>query len=341
MRYFTFSQRRSDVASCGSAPLSRFLPIRFAGVVVALIVSCMLIGTWTPGLAEDKVRIRFGTLPVLQALPLYVAKENGFFDQGNLSVVLIPFNTASEKDIAIAGGNLDGYFGDLATPLVIKGNGVDIKIAAVNYTTAGDRRMFGVLGKPGGPYKTVKDLAKVPVAVSSNSVIHLVTEKLLTSGGLASTNVATLEAKNIGLRFQMLVSGQVEAATLPEPLVTAALSKGAVLLADDAGLSESQTVLIFTGSFLKTHPGAAKAFLNAVDKANDLINTEPDAVRGVMVNNIRLPEPLKDKYPVPRFPKLKPPERRAVEDVALWLQGRGVIKSAISFEEIVDEQLAR
>jgi ABC-type nitrate/sulfonate/bicarbonate transport system substrate-binding protein len=78
--------------------------------------------------------------------------------------------------------------------------------------------------------------------------------------------------------LQALLSGQVEAATLTGPLVTAAMAKGATLLADDSGLDVSQTILMFSGPFLKANSREAQSFLKAVNKAAALINTKPDAL---------------------------------------------------------------
>jgi NitT/TauT family transport system substrate-binding protein len=264
--------------------------------------------------ASKKVTIRFGALPVLQALSLYVAQDKGIFARLGVDVELIPFSAAAEKDIALASGNIDGYFGDLVTATVLKGNGRDVAVVATNYDTRRDKRMFGVVVKPGSKYKSLLDLAGVPVAVSSSSV----------------------EAKNIGLRMQMLISGQVEAATLPEPLLTAAEAKGAISLADDSGLSASQTILLFAGPFLKNHPDAVKVFLKAVNEAQRLINSEPDTVRTVMVEHVRLPEQLRDSYPVPRFPDLHAPDKEAVVNIADWLRKRGVIRPQLSYDQIVN-----
>jgi NitT/TauT family transport system substrate-binding protein len=286
----------------------------------------------------EKTKMRFGTLPVLQSLPLYVARDKGFFGKAGVDVELIPFNTAAEKDIALTTKNIDGYFGDLFTPIVMKSNGRDVRIVATNYDTSHDRRMFAVLGKPGSAYGSVKDLAGVPVAVSSNSVIDFVTFKLLTAAGVSPSEVQTIESKNIGLRMQMLLSGQVEAATLPEPLVTAAAAKGAPVLADDAGIPESQTILLFTGTFIEKHPEAVKAFLNAVSEASRLTNSQPDAVRPIMVKHVRLPKPLKDKYPVPRFPDLHAPKADTVRTAVGWLKDRGVLNKRVTYKELVDDR---
>lgn len=308
-------------------------------VIVAILMSCISLSASLcagESATSKKVAIRFGTLPVLQALPLFVAQDKGIFARLGVNVELIPFSAAAEKDIALSSGNIDGYFGDLVTATVLKGNGRDVAVVATNYDTRRDRRMFGVVVKPGGKYKSLSDLAGVPVAVSSNSVVDYVTETLLTSAGVPNNQIETIEAKNIGLRMQMLLSGQVEAATLPEALLTAALAKGAVLLADDSGLSASQTVLLFTGPFLRNHPDAVKDFLKAVNEAQRLINSKPDTVRAVMVEHVRLPEPLRDSYPLPRFPDLHAPDKEAVLNIAGWLRKREVIRPKLTYDQIVN-----
>lgn len=309
-------------------------------VAVAIVLGIAFLPlTIHPVSAGEKTAIRFGALPVLQALPLYIAQDKGFWRNADLTVEIIPFNTAAEKDIALSAGSIDGCFADLVTPLVLKGNGKDIIIVATNYETRQDRRMFGILGKPGSKYTSVADLANVPVAISSNSVIDYVTEQLLRSGGVPADRVTSLESKNIGLRFQMLLSGQVEAATLPEPLVSAAVKKGAVLIGDDSGLATSQTVLVFSGPFVRDHPDAVKGFLRGVEEANAVINSKADMVRSAMAEHVRLPPALRDTYPIPRFPKLHAPDRDALLTIAGWLKKRGVIRPQLTYEEVVNASL--
>ncbi|MGC8907244.1 MAG: ABC transporter substrate-binding protein [Desulfomonilaceae bacterium] len=305
-------------------------------VAIALMTIALFFGPSNPAACGQEPEIKFGVLPVLQALPLFVAQDKGMFRGHGVSVQLTPFNTASEKDIALSTGAIDGYFGDLVTPLVLKGNGRDVIIVAANYDTRRDRRMFAILAKPGGPYKTLADLASTPVAVSSNSVVHFLTETLLAQSGVPHEKITFFEAKNIGMRMQMLLSGQVEAAALPEPLATAAVAKGAKLLGDDAGLGTSQTVLVFNGPFARAHPDRVKAFLKAVGEAAAYINASPDSVRSIMVEHVRLPEPLKQNYPTPRFPQLAPPDQTALETIAKWLSDRKVIQGPVEFGHIVD-----
>jgi NitT/TauT family transport system substrate-binding protein len=282
------------------------------------------------------VKIRFGTLPVMQALPIYVAQSQGFFGEAGIDVEVIPFNNSGDKDIALTTGNIDGQFADLFTPVVIESNGQDIVIVATNYETKHDKRMFAVLGKPDGGYRSAIDLKNVPIALSSNTVIHNMTETILIRQGLSIEELMYVESKNIGIRMQMLLTGQVEAATLPEPLVSAAVAKGATVIADDTGYPLSQTVLLFSEKYISQHPEAVKKFLKAAQRAVDFIDNHPDETRLVMVENVRLPEPLKAVYPIPKFPKLHVPDRVDIERVVEWLHTKDVIEQVLPYEDLVD-----
>lgn len=305
-------------------------------IAAAMAVLVVMAGCGSQDSAPEKVTIRFGVLPVLQALELFVAEDQGYFETAGVTVELINFNTAAEKDIALTAGQLDGYFGDLFTPIVIEGNGMDIAIVATNYNTQADRHMFGLLAARDSGISSITELDGVPIAISSNSVIHYVSQTLATRGGLGAGGFTTIESKNIGLRMQMLMSGQVNAATLPEPLVTAAVAGGATLLADDQGVEASQTVLVFAQEFLTRHPVAVRRFLAAVGEAGKYINTCPDSVRSVMTSRVRLPEPLKTVYPVPEFPALMVPERELINEVTSWLTAKGVLRRELAYLDLVN-----
>ncbi|MFH0959334.1 MAG: ABC transporter substrate-binding protein [Pseudomonadota bacterium] len=306
----------------------------------SLVAACLfLLVVCSDGLAKDEIAIKFGVLPALQSLPLFVAESKGFFAKHGLDVELILFNTTAEKDIALVSGSLQGCCADLVTPLILKGNGRDIVVVAKTYDTRLDRRMFAILSKPGSKARSLKELEGKPVAISSNSVVDLVNQKLHVDADISEEAINTIESKNIGLRFQALVTGQVEAAVLPEPLVTVAISKGSALLADDSGLGESQTVLVFKRDFMDGHKDLTRRFLVAVEEANNLINENPDSVRDIMVEKVRLPESLKSKYPVPKFPRLAPPDRDAVNSVLSWLKEKKVIRAEIKYEQAVDDKL--
>ncbi|HUJ70107.1 MAG TPA: ABC transporter substrate-binding protein [Syntrophorhabdales bacterium] len=280
--------------------------------------------------------LKFGVLPVIQALPLFVASEAGFFKNEGLDVELTTFNSALEKDVAFTSGQISGYFGDLQTCIVLNGNGAPIKIVAEVYNaTAKGRRTFALLVSPKFASKGLKDASSAGVAVSSNTILDYLTTKFLASRGIGLDRTHMVEMKNIPIRMQMLLGGQVPAAVLPEPLATLAESKGARVLADDAGTGLSSTVLAFNETFLNASPERARAFLRAVDRASAFITARPDDARPVMIRECRIPDELRKSFPVPEFPKLTLPSPSHVDDVYQWLSQKGSVKRELTYRQMV------
>jgi NitT/TauT family transport system substrate-binding protein len=314
-------------------------------VWVLLLLTTVILAPLQSGLSKEgpskgtqaPVTVRFGVLPVIQALPLFVAAEKGYFREEGLDVELITFNSALEKDIAFTSGQIAGYFGDLQTCIVLNGNNAPIKIAAEVYNATKTGRTFALLISPKYTGKGLREAAKAGVAVSSNTILDYLTAKFLASKGIPLTEAHLVEMKNIPIRLQMLLGGQVPAAVLPEPLATLAESKGAQSLADDSGTGLSSTVLAFNETFLTNSADRAKAFLRAVDKAAAYINANRDAVRSIMNRECRIPDELQKSFPVPEFPKLALPTAAHVNDVYQWLLQKKTLKKALTYHQMVAE----
>lgn len=143
------------------------------------------------------------------------------------------------------------------------------------------------------------------------------------------------------MRLQILLSGQIEAATLPEPLVTLAEKNGCIVLADDDALPYTQTVFIFSKNILANHISMVQQFHQAVARANLFIREYPDSARIIMEQYIRIPEPLKGVLPVPSFPELDVPAPVILDDIQNWLISNKVLKQKIEYHDIVNEQWRR
>ncbi|MDD3978554.1 MAG: MetQ/NlpA family ABC transporter substrate-binding protein [Methanomicrobium sp.] len=300
-----------------------------AGIVLASPLLCT---------AEPKKdNIKFGTLPVLQALPLFVASEKGFFKEQGLSVELVRFNSAMEKDVALSAGQISGYFGDMMTPIVLSGNNIPVKMIATVFNTTKTQRMFAIISSPRHSDKSISVISGEGVAVSSNTILDYLMTKLLQSKSNKRNTIKKIEIKSIPIRLQMLLSGQVPAAMLPEPLVTFAEQKGCRILVDDAGADASATVLVFNEKFLAGYPGTVKKFLGAVEKASRYINKHPDEIRPVMNRECRVPESIQQTFPIPEFPKLSLPDHNQVMDVYSWLKRKKIVKTDLTFSQMVGD----
>lgn len=279
--------------------------------------------------------IKFGVLPLIHALPLFAAQERGFFAAAGLKVELISFNSAMEKDVAMSARQLAGYFGDIMTPMVLRSNNVPVKMVATVFNTTASRRMFALLAAPNRPEASLNKVAKEGIAIGSNTIVEYLAVKMLEKQGVSLQQTRFIEAKNIPVRLQMLMEGQVPAAALPEPLVTFAEKKGARILVDDAGMGISDTVLVFTDDFIKLHPEEVRAFLKAVAKGADYLNNNPEEARLIANKNCRIPEGLAKTLILPSYPTLSLPNRSQLADIYGWLRKKGIISRDMAINEMV------
>jgi len=298
----------------------------------AFILSCVT------GCSDSKkpVDLKFGVLPVVQALPLFVAVDKGFFLEASLNVELVNFRSAMEIDIALTAGRISGYFGDLITPVILKSNSTPVRIAASFTNTVHNQRMFALLQPPGTEKITVSEAAKLGIAASSNTVVDYFIYLLL--GGKETENAneyKIVETKNIPIRLQLLLNGQFAAAVLSEPLVTYAEMNGAQVIGDDRGKPFSITTLSFTEKFLEDSPESAKYFLKAVDESIKYIESNPDSVRQIMNANVNVPKELQDSIAIPEFPKASLPDPEQLDKVIDWLIMKQIIKTEIVYEDLI------
>ncbi|MBA4389925.1 MAG: hypothetical protein C0399_03200 [Syntrophus sp. (in: bacteria)] len=316
--------------------------MKFVKFVVMLTFLCTLIlPVSTYSLATEKPAsvatppMRFGTIPVLQSLPLFVASEKGFFKEQGLAVDIVLFNSAMEKDIALSAGQIVGYFGDIMTPMVLQANGANVKMVATNFNTTNEQRMFALLASPKSKNKSLEEIAKAGIATGSNAIPEYLIIGLLRSRNISKDKISLIDVKKIPIRLQMLLSDQVSAALMPEPLATLAETKGAKALIDDKGQGLSATVFVFSDRFLRDYPQAVKNFHIAVNKAADYINKNPNEVRAIMNRECRMPEPLQGSFPIPRFPKLAAPSQKQVMDVYEWLRKKQIITKNMTYKDMV------
>ena len=214
-------------------------------------------------------------------------------------------------------------------------NGVPVRIVCESSHTGPERRIFGLLGAPGSGIKSFSEIGSEKIAVSSGSIIEYFLDGILEARGQKKGSVNKVEIKAITLRFQMLMSGSIKLALLPEPLVTKAVRDGAVLLADDKILDTTATVVIFRDDFIKRRGDAMKSFVKAYDKSVKNINSSPGRYRDIMVSRIRFPEDIKDSYPMPSYDEARPPAEKDVMKVYTWMKNKGMIDVPVDYKKMI------
>jgi NitT/TauT family transport system substrate-binding protein len=274
-------------------------------------------------------RLRIGVLLIEDSVPMYVAVQEHFFIDEGVEVELIPFLSALERDSAITAGAIDGAIADpVGAILLDKGRGL-VSITSLCLGQTPEEGVFAILAAPESKLMTVEDLRNVPIAVSSATIIEYVTERMLEEKGFSSDQIATIEVKKMPIRMQMLLSNSVQAATLPEPLASIAVAKGARILLSDANTKESlsQTVMIFRKEVLVNRKGDVNAFFRGLKSAVHAINYNPMKYRQLFIEKGRIPPFLADSYSVPKFPLPQPFSKELYTPVITWLSAKNLVEN--------------
>ncbi|MCX8007332.1 MAG: MetQ/NlpA family ABC transporter substrate-binding protein [Coriobacteriia bacterium] len=292
------------------------------------------------GIEAKPEPIRIGVLPTEDSLPLWVAEQQGLFKKEGIEVEIVTFQAAQERDAAFASGSIDAYMGDIIASAALESGGSPVSLVTVMLGATPQEGRFGIVARPGSQAKSLADLAGVPIGTSSASIQEYVVDKLMQSAGVPADQVKKEVVPKVPVRLELLMSGKLQAAALPEPLLTLAEKQGAVLLADDTrGENLTQTVLGVSDKYLAVPGGmeTARRLLRAWDAAVDVIDADPGAWRALLAEKARLPEPIKDSYVVNAYPKAQTPSEAMVAPVLEWMRAKGLLKTDLAYGDLVQK----
>jgi NitT/TauT family transport system substrate-binding protein len=119
-----------------------------------VLVTILSIGA-LPAQAQEPLKL--GILPVVDTLPFLVGETEGLLAKAGLTVELVTFQRALERDAALQAGQLDGYFGDILNTLLLIRAGQDLRIVTTVFHTHPDFRMFGIVAAPGAGLQSPAD----------------------------------------------------------------------------------------------------------------------------------------------------------------------------------------
>lgn len=307
-------------------------------LVIAVLLG-VLLGACAPGAApavEDPT-LRIGVLPILDALPMYVAEAQGYFKDAGITVTFVPVASAAERDQLMQAGQIDGMINDLISTVLYNKDTQKITIVRFARTATPDAAQYSILAAKNSGITKVSDLKGVEIGISEATVIAYTTDRLLQAEGLASADIKTTNIPKIPDRLQLLASGQLKAANLPEPTASLAVQQGAVVIVDDHTHTDfGNSVISFSVATLSAKPNTVKKFLAAIEKATADVNLSPDKFSTLLSDKKLVPAPLIGKYTLPKFPAASVPTEAQFKDVLAWMKDKNLISADVPYSKLVD-----
>lgn len=272
-----------------------------------------------------------GILPVIDTLPLHVGFTEGYFKAENLDIELVHFSSAMERNTAMHTGQVDGSFGDMPATLLLVRNKIPVRFLTVSFATDKRQRMFGLMLSPQLP--EAREQGEIRVAVSKASIIEYLLDHLKDSPELEGMEFKEIEIKQMPLRLQMLLTGRIDGALLPEPLATLAEKRGARQVATDQTLDMPLTVLnIHEDKLHLTEP-----FIRAYTRSVNAINHTPEKYRKLMIKSCRIPEDLVADFPMYHYPPPRLPTQTEVQQVQDWMMKKGLLHQSIPYDSLIPQ----
>ncbi|WP_425059571.1 Putative aliphatic sulfonates-binding protein [Sporomusa carbonis] len=312
-------------------------------VVMIMVVMMIALGGCAGNKKEDSAQqsgklqnITIGLMPDVDSIPFIIAQEKGYFKEEGLTVTLESFKSAVDRDSALQGGKLDGVISDMLAEAFAKSGGFDTVITSL---TSGSYKL--VVNKD-ETATSIQDLKGKDVAISKNTIIEYVTDKVMTEGGLTPADINKIIIPQIPARLEMLQNSKIAAATLPEPLATIAVKNGAKVLNSSDRLGINPGVMLFTTKAVNDKEQEIKAVYRAYNKAIDYLSREPvENYVDLLIEKGGFPKDVKGALILPKYQKAVAPQAKDVEDVVAWLQARQLIQKAYSYKELVDDRFVR
>jgi NitT/TauT family transport system substrate-binding protein len=284
----------------------------------------------------EKVKIRVAALPIIDALPFYVAQKEGYFAKHGVAVEFIPASSAAERDQLIIAGQADAMINDLVSVTLYNKQTVQIQTVRFARVASSDTAMYRILAAKNSGLTSPAELNGVPIGMSQGTVIDYVTSRLLEKEGLSAGQIQSIAVPKLNERMALLGSGEIKAATLPEPFGTMAVKAGATIIVDDSKYPQfGNSVISFRKEFINQHQQAVTGFLAAVEEASQAINENPNAWRSLLGEYKLVPEALMESYPMPTFPLASIPSEAQFEDVVEWAKSRSMIEADLAYSESI------
>jgi NitT/TauT family transport system substrate-binding protein len=301
-------------------------------LLVVLITAGLPAKLW----AQADHSLKVALLPILDTFPFYVAEARGYFDQNAVAVTAIAVSSGLERDQLMQSGAIGGMLNEMATTANFNREQAQVRIVAIARKAYPHYPLFRILSAPGSGLSSPADLKGIPIGIAKNTIIEYVTDRLLAAEGLSPDQITKKSVPAIPERYQLLLQGRLKAATLPDPLAKSALEAGAGAVVDDSTHPlYSISVLSFSIETLKTKADAVRRFIKAWNQAAHDINSDPESLRSLLLQKIRVPENIQQTYRIPPFPLREVPGSESWADVMNWMVTKGLLKAPIPYKDSI------
>ncbi len=270
--------------------------------------------------SSPKLELTIGVMPSIDHLPLVIADKMGYLDSLGIDLELERFFSPMERDVALQTGAIGGAVSDYTSVEIQRHRGMALE------TFCALDGLFLLVVRPELEVSQIADLQGKRFALSSNTVIEYATDQVM--GALPFEKV---EVQKLPIRLEMLASGEIDAAVLPQPFAQIALMRGMKAVEGVLGASQplALTGLVLDKGIIEQHPEAMKALEEAYNLGVSYLSSTPRAQWiGVAAQELGVEEEVVASMTLPTYHPMRKPSPGDMSAVHAWLKGKGLLEPA-------------
>lgn len=280
--------------------------------------------------SKDATKLRFGVMGSIDAVPLVIAQEKGFFKEEGIDLDLQIFKAAKDRDAALQANELDGVLCDDVAISIYQNSGIDMKI-----TGATNGYFTMVSGKDSG-VKSIEDLKGKKVGISERTMMDYLADYIVTSKGMSAKDIEKVGIPAMPARLEALRNKQIDAAILPAPFNDTAVKDGGTEIVKLYNKDIMISATAFLQDVISKNPDAIKGFYKAYDKAIDYINNNDiKEYEDTIIKTVGYSEDMRGNISLPDIKRNYLPKEENVQRVFDWSKENGIITKDLNAKDII------
>jgi NitT/TauT family transport system substrate-binding protein len=250
-------------------------------------------------------RVKVGYIRIVNCSSIFIAHDNGYFQDEGIEVELIPLIGGEKIMTALQKGEVDIGFSNVASTIFGFDDGA--KFVSIVGGAAQDATcpMHGIFVRANSVIQTAADLEKAKIAVNTNRAIdEVMVPPLVVKYGADPSSIQFVPIPFPEM-FAALKQGEVDAVVQIEPFVTLG-NADLELRRISYNYIELQPVteissMVAMQPWIEHHSEVVQAFRQAIIKAARFANTHSQETRTILSRYVSLERNILDKLVLPRF----------------------------------------
>jgi NitT/TauT family transport system substrate-binding protein len=326
-------------------------PILFRKIFFSALVVLLFVGNVSnspQALAADEVtKVKIAYLPIVQALPLYMAIDKGYFKQAGIDVEAVRFEAPNQIIDALLAGNVDFSAPGAATGITAVSqyrNPGTLKIYELGGSVSPNHLDHVFLVKKDSQLSDIKELKGKKLGTMPGIQWRTISTHVLMRAGLTAGTDVELVQLALPLQLQALSSGQVDALLTLEPIGTIGKAQG---VAKDLLIGPVTKYVadpfyggcgVVPTAFASKNPKTTALLLSVFKRAVQEINHDPKLARQYLKNYTPLNDETITKVPLPiwkMYSDFKPSDIKAAQKFVDIFTEHAVVDGKIDFRSLV------